>query len=163
MVNAACLQVLLWGVTGLAVFLSTSVAVDYHYYGSPLIAVWNLVHYNVFAPKGSELYGVEEWPFYFINLFLNFNVVFVLSLVALPVRTLPFLNHRFSPNVMLTRSSPRVAFPGGAVVPQVVKERGPRSFCFALLLSSSLLPLARGTPPPLQSPDRLGKHSSSRP
>jgi alpha-1,2-mannosyltransferase len=91
LVNTACLQVLLWGVTGLAVFLSTSVAVDYHYYGSPLIAVWNLVHYNVFAPKGSELYGVEEWPFYFINLFLNFNVVFVLSLVALPVRTRHFL------------------------------------------------------------------------
>jgi len=78
-------KMLLWGITGVAVFLSISVAVDNYYYGVPLVSVWNLVHYNVFAPKGSELYGVEEWPYYFINLFLNFNVVFVLSLIALPV------------------------------------------------------------------------------
>jgi alpha-1,2-mannosyltransferase len=88
LLKAGFFKVLLWGLTGLAVFLSTSIAVDHHYYGSPLIAVWNLVHYNVFAPKGSELYGVEEWPFYFINLFLNFNVVFVLSLIALPAALL---------------------------------------------------------------------------
>ncbi len=71
---------------GLALFLVPSVLVDDYYYGKPVIAVWNLIRYNVFDPHhGSELYGVEEWPFYFINLFLNFNVTFVLSLFALPV------------------------------------------------------------------------------
>lgn len=29
--------------------------------------------------------GTEPWPFYFINGFLNFNVVFILALLALPL------------------------------------------------------------------------------
>ena len=36
---------------------------------------------NVF----SSLSGVEPWTFYFLNGFLNFNLVFVLALVSLPL------------------------------------------------------------------------------
>ncbi|CAB1316968.1 unnamed protein product, partial [Coregonus sp. 'balchen'] len=32
--------------------------------------------------------GTEPWPFYFKNGFLNFNVVFVLALLSLPLTTL---------------------------------------------------------------------------
>ena len=31
---------------------------------------------------GSELYGVEPWTYYFKNLFLNFNCIFVLALTS---------------------------------------------------------------------------------
>ncbi len=34
---------------------------------------------------GPTLYGVEPWTFYFQNLFLNFNFVFLLALLSLPV------------------------------------------------------------------------------
>ena len=31
------------------------------------------------------LVGIEPWTFYFLNGFLNFNVIFPMALVALPV------------------------------------------------------------------------------
>ena len=45
----------------------------------------NIVLYNVFGGGGPDLYGVEPWTFYFVNGILNFNFVFVLALVSLPV------------------------------------------------------------------------------
>jgi hypothetical protein len=45
----------------------------------------NIVLYNVFSEHGPDLYGTSPWTFYFLNGFLNFNVVFILALVSLPV------------------------------------------------------------------------------
>jgi alpha-1,2-mannosyltransferase len=88
--------------------------VDWYYYGKPVIAVWNILFYNVLNPTsglfdlvslclfvstllarstiihfdttgGSQLYGVEPWNYYFVNLFLNFNIIFFLALCSLPV------------------------------------------------------------------------------
>lgn len=36
----------------------------------------------------SSLLGTEPWSFYFINGFLNFNVAFILALLALPLTCL---------------------------------------------------------------------------
>lgn len=64
------------------------IVVDYYYYHKILIAPLNIILYNVFSDKGPTLYGVEPWTFYFINGFLNFNLVFVLALASLPVSPL---------------------------------------------------------------------------
>ena len=66
-------------VCGLACLLP-SLAVDMHYYRSPVLAVLNILKYNLVRGGGAELYGVEPWPYYFKNLFLNFNFIFVLAL-----------------------------------------------------------------------------------
>ncbi|XP_064394142.1 alpha-1,2-mannosyltransferase ALG9-like [Halichondria panicea] len=61
------------------------IAVDSYYYGKFVFAPWNILKYNVFGNAGPALYGVEPWSFYFINGFLNFNVVFILALLAIPL------------------------------------------------------------------------------
>jgi len=70
-----------------AVFLAImipAVAIDSHYYGRQVIAPLNIVMYNVFGGGGPNLYGVEHWSFYFINGFLNFNLVFMMACISLP-------------------------------------------------------------------------------
>lgn len=50
------------------------------------MASWNIVKYNIFSSTGGpELYGTEPWTFYFRNLVLNFNIWFILALLALPL------------------------------------------------------------------------------
>ena len=59
-------------------------AVDTYYYGRPVFSTLNLVRYNVFGEegRGSHLYGVEPWHFFFTNLTLNFNVAFFFALAS---------------------------------------------------------------------------------
>ena len=67
-----------------------SVAVDHHYYQMLVVPVWNIVKYNALGGgggAGADLYGVEPVSFYLKNLFLNFNVVFLLALASLVVRS----------------------------------------------------------------------------
>ncbi|CAH3148408.1 unnamed protein product [Porites evermanni] len=59
--------------------------IDSHFYGRTVIAPLNIVFYNVFGKGGPSLYGIEPWTFYFLNGFLNFNIVFPMALLALPV------------------------------------------------------------------------------
>ena len=61
------------------------ILVDSHYYGGLVIAPLNILLYNVFSDHGPDIYGVEPWTFYFVNGFLNFNVVFIMALASLPV------------------------------------------------------------------------------
>ncbi len=81
------------------------IAVDSYYYGQFVFTPWNIVKYNVFGKGGPDLYGmciywytiimyvifviihlgVEPWSFYFVNGFLNFNIVFILALLAIPL------------------------------------------------------------------------------
>lgn len=53
------------------------VIVDSWHYGRLVIAPVNIVTYNIFTEHGPDLYGVEPWTYYFVNGFLNFNLVWV--------------------------------------------------------------------------------------
>ncbi|GEQ68344.1 hypothetical protein JCM33374_g2012 [Metschnikowia sp. JCM 33374] len=67
--------------------------VDSYFYGRDFLFVpVNIVLYNVFALEGEgpEIFGVEPFSYYAKNLFLNFNVVFVLGYLGV------FLNNVFS-------------------------------------------------------------------
>ncbi|XP_066463066.1 alpha-1,2-mannosyltransferase ALG9 isoform X1 [Eleutherodactylus coqui] len=74
-----------WCLVALILFLVPLVAIDSYYYGKLVIAPLNIVLYNVFTPHGPDLYGTESWHFYFVNGFLNFNVVFIMALFVLPL------------------------------------------------------------------------------
>jgi alpha-1,2-mannosyltransferase len=40
----------------------------------------------------SELYGTEPWYFYFLNCFLNFNIVLLAALISLPAQIISYWN-----------------------------------------------------------------------
>nr|XP_058925459.1 alpha-1,2-mannosyltransferase ALG9 isoform X4 [Kogia breviceps] len=85
-----------WSLVALMIFLVPVVVIDSYYYGKLVIAPLNIVLYNVFTPHGPDLYGIEPWYFYLINGFLNFNVVFALALLVLPLTSLmEYLLQRF--------------------------------------------------------------------
>lgn len=65
--------------------LVPSILVDSYFYGRLVLAPLNIVLYNVFSEHGPDLYGTSPWTYYFLNGFLNFNFVFILSIVSLPV------------------------------------------------------------------------------
>ncbi|RVE52089.1 hypothetical protein evm_003367 [Chilo suppressalis] len=69
-----------WSLISLALILVPTVALDSWHYGKLVIAPWNIVAYNIFTEHGPDLYGVEPWTYYFVNGFLNFNIVWVLAL-----------------------------------------------------------------------------------
>ncbi|XP_065140218.1 alpha-1,2-mannosyltransferase ALG9 isoform X2 [Paramisgurnus dabryanus] len=79
---------ILWTLVALVLFLVPVVVVDSYYYGKLVIAPLNILLYNVFTPHGPDLYGTEPWHYYFVNGFLNFNIVFVLALFSLPLTAL---------------------------------------------------------------------------
>ena len=59
---------------------------DYSYYQRFTVVPWNIISYNVFGGKerGPSLYGTEPWNYYFINGFLNFNLIFIVAIISLP-------------------------------------------------------------------------------
>lgn len=65
--------------SGLIVFLFTA-PIDTHHFGQPVFVPLNHIIYNVFPKEGSgpDLFGVEHWIFYVVNLILNCNVAAVL-------------------------------------------------------------------------------------
>ncbi|XP_063890718.1 alpha-1,2-mannosyltransferase ALG9 [Helicoverpa armigera] len=69
-----------WSIISLIVILVPTVLVDSWHYGRLVVAPWNIVAYNIFTEHGPDLYGVEPWTYYFVNGFLNFNIVWVLAL-----------------------------------------------------------------------------------
>ena len=54
---------------------------------------WRIVMYNVFSDseRGPNIFGTEPWHFYMRNLLLNFNIWFLLALIAGPLLGLNFL------------------------------------------------------------------------
>ena len=58
--------------------------IDSKVYGRFVFAPLNILTYNVFGGGGPNLYGTEPWTYYFVNGFLNFNIVFLLALVTWP-------------------------------------------------------------------------------
>ncbi|TNN63487.1 Alpha-1,2-mannosyltransferase ALG9 [Liparis tanakae] len=77
-----------WSAVALLLLLVPLVAVDSYFYGKLVIAPLNILLYNVFTPHGPDLYGTEPWHFYFSNGILNFNLVFALALLSLPLTAL---------------------------------------------------------------------------
>ncbi|KAG5946670.1 hypothetical protein E4U59_003217 [Claviceps monticola] len=60
--------------------------INLFFYKKMAVVSWNIVKYNIFSSTGGpELYGTEPWTFYMKNLALNFNIWFVLALLALPL------------------------------------------------------------------------------
>ncbi|ELT88204.1 hypothetical protein CAPTEDRAFT_183906, partial [Capitella teleta] len=74
-----------WTTIAAALTLLPLVLIDSYYYGKLVIAPLNIVTYNVFSEHGPDIYGVEPFSFYFINSFLNFNFVFIVALISLPL------------------------------------------------------------------------------
>ncbi|SNX87780.1 related to ALG9 - mannosyltransferase [Melanopsichium pennsylvanicum] len=71
-----------------AFFALPILAVDTLAYGKLSFVPLNTVLYNLFSQgrgAGPELYGTEPFTFYFSNLFLNFNIFFLLALLSLPL------------------------------------------------------------------------------
>lgn len=65
------------GLRAVMYILIPAIIIDYFYYGFFVVSAWNIIEYNAIASeeRGAELYGVESWTYYAINLALNFNVV----------------------------------------------------------------------------------------
>lgn len=66
-----------YSLIALVAILVPTVIVDSWHYGKFVIAPWNIVAYNIFTEHGPDLYGTEPWTYYFVNGFLNFNIVWV--------------------------------------------------------------------------------------
>ena len=67
------------------------VSVDSYYFGRLVFAPLNIILYNVFSKSGPSLYGTEPVSYYLLNLFLNFNIAFLFSLLYIPVITITYL------------------------------------------------------------------------
>ena len=54
---------------------------------------WRIVSYNILggSGRGPQIFGTEPWDFYIRNLFLNFNVWFLLALSAGPLLGLQYI------------------------------------------------------------------------
>lgn len=64
-------------------------AVNAFFYKKIEFVAWNIVQYNIFSKSGGpDLYGTEPVTFYFRNLLLNFNIWFVLAMLAIPLAML---------------------------------------------------------------------------
>ncbi|KFA65184.1 hypothetical protein S40285_01482 [Stachybotrys chlorohalonatus IBT 40285] len=56
------------------------------FFKKAVVPSWNIVKYNIFSSAGGpDLYGTEPWTYYFKNLTLNFNIWFILALLAFPL------------------------------------------------------------------------------
>lgn len=81
------LQAVAWSATLAAPLL----AIDTLAYGHWTLVAWNTLVYNVLGRArglSPDLYGVEPWTYYAGNLLVNFNVVTLLGLLALPAALL---------------------------------------------------------------------------
>lgn len=78
-------------ILGLVTILVTIVGIDSYFYNKVLLVPLNIVFYNVFGGEGEgpEIFGVEPFSYYVLNLLVNFNIVAVLGYIGIIVN--PFL------------------------------------------------------------------------
>jgi alpha-1,2-mannosyltransferase len=71
------------------------VLVDSLAYQKLAIVPLNIIKYNLFPTPGAgpELYGTEPWYFYILNALLNFNILFPLALISLPLLAITAVTH----------------------------------------------------------------------
>ncbi|KAF6036242.1 ALG9 [Bugula neritina] len=84
---------IVWCVLSALLILLPVVCYDSSMFGKLVVAPLNIVMYNVMTSHGPDLYGTEPWTFYFINGFLNFNIIFLL---ALPVVAVLYATQKFT-------------------------------------------------------------------
>lgn len=72
------------------------IGLDTLVYGKVTVVPWNIVRYNIFgdSKRGPDLFGTSPWSFYFLNLVLNFNILFPLSLLGLPALAVTYVVDR---------------------------------------------------------------------
>lgn len=87
-------QFIVWSLISAVTVLGPMIIIDSIYFGKFVVAPLNIILYNVFTSHGPNLYGVEPPTFYFINGFLNFNIIWLL---ALCVPVLLVLSYMFVP------------------------------------------------------------------
>ncbi|CAF0737013.1 unnamed protein product [Brachionus calyciflorus] len=81
------------------------ILIDSYFYGKIVFAPLNIFMYNVLdtTGKGPDLYGREPFSYYLKNLFLNFNVLFPLSISSiLLLLSVSLKSKNFSKNSFLT-------------------------------------------------------------
>lgn len=72
-----------WSIISGVTILLPMIVLDSSYYGKLVMAPVNIVLYNVFKKDGGpSLYGTEPFTFYIFNGFLNFNVIWLMSLLT---------------------------------------------------------------------------------
>ncbi|PQK17306.1 hypothetical protein BB8028_0007g05010 [Beauveria bassiana] len=81
-----CIMRVARGVVAGLIVLFVDFLINLFFYKKMAVVSWNIVKYNIFSSTGGpDLYGTEPWTFYFKNLALNYNIWFVLALLALPL------------------------------------------------------------------------------
>ncbi|KAF2227938.1 Alg9-like mannosyltransferase family-domain-containing protein [Elsinoe ampelina] len=78
----------LYGFTRVAVAAFFQFFVDLAFYHKYVYFPWNIVKYNVLSAvsgKGPNIFGTEPWHFYIRNLLINFNLWFLIGLLAMPL------------------------------------------------------------------------------
>lgn len=83
-----------WTIISGITIMAPMLSIDTAYFGKFTVAPLNIVLYNVFTAHGPDLYGTEPWTYYFVNGFLNFNIVWILALIT-PVMLL--IGYHFVP------------------------------------------------------------------
>jgi alpha-1,2-mannosyltransferase len=93
----------LHGAVRCLIVLALQVSIDAFFFHKLTIVPWNIVAYNVFGGKdrGPDIFGTEPWHYYARNLLLNFNIWFLLAVVAAPLYLLQYLSGQ-----IVTRQSP---------------------------------------------------------
>ncbi len=67
------------------------IIIDSWAYGRWTFPALNIILYNIFSKAGGpELYGIESASFYFLNLGLNFNLLFIFALLSLPALAITY-------------------------------------------------------------------------
>lgn len=83
-----------WTIISAVTILMPMLSIDTTYFGKFTAAPLNIIIYNVFTSHGPDLYGTEPWTYYFLNGFLNFNIIWIFALIT-PIMLL--IGYQFVP------------------------------------------------------------------
>jgi len=94
------------GILSICVILGPMMLIDFVYYKKWTVVPLNIVLYNVFSTdKGPNIYGTEPWHYYLFNGFLNFNIIFLLAILSIPILAFEILISS-RPHLLSKMSSP---------------------------------------------------------
>ncbi|KAL3896521.1 MAG: hypothetical protein SGCHY_004025 [Lobulomycetales sp.] len=86
-----------YGLLCIALIGAPIAILDYLFYRKMEFVPLNIVWYNVFnsgGQGGPDIFGTEPWNYYLKNLFLNFNLVFILAIATVPILLLSLIHSR---------------------------------------------------------------------
>ncbi|CAH2351343.1 alpha-1,2-mannosyltransferase Alg9p [[Candida] railenensis] len=74
-------KIITGSIMSLGAILAAITSIDSWFYQKLVLVPLNIVLYNVFGGEGEgpEIFGVEDFSYYVLNLLLNFNIVFILG------------------------------------------------------------------------------------